>query len=372
MSSVQTWAEDATESPHRDPSHPFSTAGQRADRPAAGAVTTMLGLLIDDRELEARFDACAWEFEAVSQQLDEALDAAFTRGDEEARADVHGVLFALYELHVAPAASERCANQFNPYLIRLRNAIERRWFACELQRTAPLDAAARSAEGLVEAIRAVSAGHRASHHPLFDFLEHDATRAQLAAFFRSDSALNVRFFDLIVLALLGSDPSVRGELAQNFWDEAGKGDARRSHVTLFRNLLLTAGIEHAADDHASLLEWQGLAGYNVFMMTGLNRSHGFRSLGVMAVTELLDPSQYEKLTRGCRRIGFGANGELDYYDEHVSIDVVHAEGWLANVIVPLARSFPAKMDDIYMGAQWRLNTCADYYDQLHAKLLKIV
>ena len=31
-------------------------------------------------------------------------------------AGVHATLFALYELRVAPAASKRCVNQFNPYL----------------------------------------------------------------------------------------------------------------------------------------------------------------------------------------------------------------------------------------------------------------
>lgn len=365
MNSVLVSPERVVDAPFHPQPHPFDFAQPIDDLAAT------IRALIEDHALEARFDASADAFDALSNELDDILDAAFERDEPWALTQAHAVLFALYELHVAPAASERCANQFNPWLTRLRGTIERRWFAAELRRTQPLDANVHDANGLVEAIRVDSAAHRASHHPLFDFLEHDATRAQLAAFFRSDSALNIRFFDLIVLALLGSDASVRGELSQNFWDEAGKGDPRRGHVALFRNLLLSTGIPEAADDHASSLEWQGLAGYNVFMMTGLNRSHGFRSLGVMAVTELLDPSQYEKLTRGCRRVGLGTHGELDYYDEHVSIDVVHAEGWLSNVIVPLAQRFPQRMADIHMGAQWRLNTCADYYDCLHANLLNV-
>ncbi len=327
--------------------------------------------MIENPELDAELDASAPELLAFERDLHDTLEEAFARLDAPALHDIHAALFALYELHVAPAASIRCANQFNAYLTRVRTTIERRWLAVERQRSVPLDKRVGTAEGLVDAICAVSQAHRASHHPLFDFLEKEATHTQLAAFFRSDSALNIRFFDLIVLALLGSDPSVRGELAQNFWDEAGKGEPRRSHVALFRHLLTTTGVGTAEDDHASVLGWQGLAGYNAFMMTGLNRAHGFKSLGVMAVTELLDPSQYEKLARGCRRVGLGVDGELDYYDEHISIDVVHAQGWLANVIVPLATRFEPMMNDIYMGAQWRLNTCGDYYDSLHARLLSV-
>jgi hypothetical protein len=367
MVSVQTGTENARPSSFREISVPPLTTHSSRWTNIAATVRT----IIEDPSLESYLDQNQAEFDALSSDVQRTLDAAFERGDERALADVHAMLFALYDLFVAPAASVRCHNQFNPYLIRLRGAIERRWLESPSLSDILVPADLSTPEDLVQAICSVSAQHRASKHPLFDFLETQANLAQLTEFFRSDSALNIRFFDLIVLALLGSDPAVRGELSQNFWDEAGKGDPLRSHVTLFRNLLLSTGIAHAEDDHASLLNWQGLAGYNLFMMTGLNRSQGFKSLGVMAVTELLDPSQYEKLTRGCRRLGLGTAGELEYYDEHVSIDVVHAEGWLSNVIVPLAGKFPQRMSDIFVGAQWRLNTCAEYYDNLHERLLQI-
>jgi hypothetical protein len=35
---------------------------------------------------------------------------------------------------------------------------------------------------------------------------------------------------------------------------------------------------------AHLYEWQGLAGYNAFMVGGVNRQHYYKSLGVMAMT----------------------------------------------------------------------------------------
>jgi hypothetical protein len=366
MFSMQSSSAHANQSPGRDIVLPPLAANSSTWTNVAAAIRT----IIEDPTLEMHFDENPGEFDALSKQVDRTVEAAFERHDEQALADVHAILFALYDLHVAPAASLRSHNQFNPYLTRLRRDIERRWLgSATMGEIAPVEL--RNAQELVDAICSTSAQHRASKHPLFDFLETQATQAQLTEFFRSDSALNIRFFDLIVLALLGSDPAVRGELSQNFWDEAGKGDPVRSHVTLFRNLLLTTGIAPAEDDHASSLNWQGLAGYNLFMMTGLNRSQGFKSLGVMAVTELLDPSQYERLTRGCRRLGLGGAGELEYYDEHVSIDVVHAKGWLSNVIVPLATKFPHRMNDIYVGAQWRLNTCAQYYDDLHESLLRL-
>jgi hypothetical protein len=298
------------------------------------------------------------------------LDAAFERREMEALYEVHRALFLLYELHVADPGQVRCANQFNGLLTRLRGTIERRWLAAEA-RQMPALPVPTDADGLIAALKQVWREHPVAQHPIFDFLERDATRAQVVQFFQSDSALNIRFFDLIALSLVGSRHEVRKELAQNFWDEAGRGEPTRSHVSLFRHLLDIAGIGQAEDDHASVLGWQGLAGYNLFMLGCLNRQHYYKSLGVLSMTELLDPSQYEKLARGCRRVGFGVGQEMDYYDEHISIDVVHGEGWLVNVIKPVVERSPSAMADILAGAYLRLTTCQDYYDDLYGKLMLV-
>lgn len=371
MSSV---IEDRTQSPPSPLSPDMPTARSSAETlhlaesiaamPLDAAVRTLLEMA----DLESLFEASPL-FEALQARARSVMGQAFDEAVPAALREIHASLFMLYDLHVARAQERRAVNQFNPDLIRLRNEIERKWLAHELGQFDIPVVENTDTESLIAAMKDLWHRHPASHHPIFDFLEHEATREQLCAFFQSDSALNIRFFDLIVLSLLGSEESVRKELAQNFWDESGRGDAKQGHVALFRHLLDTVGIGQAPDDHASTLEWQGLAGYNLFIMTGLNRQHNFKSLGVMAMTELLDPKQYEKLARGCRRLGLGSDGELDYYDEHVTIDVVHGEGWLRNVIAPIVTRHPQALRDVLIGAQWRLRTCHDYYDGLLNRLM---
>ncbi|EOJ3095741.1 iron-containing redox enzyme family protein [Klebsiella pneumoniae] len=92
-----------------------------------------------------------------------------------------------------------------------------------------------------------------------------------------------------------------------------------------------------------------------------------KSLGVMAMTELLDPPQYEKLVAGCRRIGLSER-DVHYYAEHITVDIGHADGWLNNVIVPIGKKHPAAMEEVFFGAALRLQTCNDYYDGLLAAL----
>lgn len=103
------------------------------------------------------------------------------------------------------------------------------------------------------------------------------------------------------------------------------------------------------------------------MLGGVNRQHYYKSLGVMAMTELLDPPQYEKLVAGCRRIGL-TDRDVLYYAEHITVDIGHADGWLNNVIVPIGKKHPAAMEEVYFGAALRLQTCNDYYDGLLAAL----
>lgn len=310
----------------------------------------------DDDRFAARLQA----------RLAALLRRAFGERDEIALADVHRALFALYDLHVADPAMPAVIHQFDPLLTALRSTIERHWLAAEYQRigTAPVF---ESPDALINALRRAVQAHPASHHPLFDLLAMRATRAQLEGFFRSDTALNVRFFDLIVMAMIGSPPETRQELASNFWDEAGRGDPQLSHVQLFRHLLADVGIAPSGDDFASQLTWQGLRGYNLFMLCGLNRQHYFKLLGVMAATELLDPPQYRKLIVGCRRLGLGPS-ITRYYDEHVTVDDVHGEGWLDNVIRPLTQREPRAMSAVWAGCMLRLASCGDYYDALNGQL----
>lgn len=345
--------------------------GGMASHVLASALSIPLDLavsaLCDSVQLEDLVDeAPGWEGRFIDR-LEAVLARALTTRDPDALRQVHGALFSLYDLHVMDGTSPRAANQFNPTLTRIRSRIERAWLDSEVRRLGiargPADSIA-----VVRSLKDLWSRHPVACHPLFDFLEKDASREQVIAFFRSDSALNIRFFDLLLYSMIGSREGVRRELAQNFWDECGRGDAARSHVRLFQHLLETVGAGRAVDNHASELEWQGLAGYNLFMLGSLNRRHYFKLLGIMAMTELLDPSQYEKLARGCRRVGLGNLNELDYYDEHVTIDVVHGDGWLANVVVPIVDETPAVAADIVLGAALRLASCNDYYDALYERL----
>ncbi|WYX49678.1 iron-containing redox enzyme family protein [Achromobacter xylosoxidans] len=291
---------------------------------------------------------------------------AYADQDAGALAQFHRALFDLYNLHVAGPTDPGVENQFSMHLAGIRASLEQEWLRAERARIGAL-AKPMDADGLIAEIKAMWRRHPASQHPLFDALQARASIEQLRGFFKSDAALNIRFFDLIVMALIGSEPEARTELATNFWDEAGRGNPSQSHVTLYRHLLEIAQVGQAEDDHASGLTWQGLRGHNLFMCCAINRRHYFRSLGVMAITELLDPDQYTKLIQGCRRVGL-ADDDLTYYIEHAEIDIIHGDGWLEKVIRPIVDRTPSAIPEVLEGCALRLATCGDYYDDLAHRL----
>ncbi|MBS1206816.1 MAG: iron-containing redox enzyme family protein [Proteobacteria bacterium] len=99
------------------------------------------------------------------------------------------------------------------------------------------------------------------------------------------------------------------------------------------------------------------------MLGATNRQHYYKSIGAMAMTELLDPPQYMKLVNGIKRVGINEKHAI-YYSEHIEVDVDHAEGWLSRVIEPLVCNNPDTAKEILLGASLRLQSCADYYHSL--------
>jgi Iron-containing redox enzyme len=350
-------------------------AVERVGHPARSGLDEAVLALVREAELDRVVGTDHGFFKDFMAQLQRALEDAFARREERALRAVHRSLYHLYEQNFATPANPQAANQFHPFLLRVRSDIERAWERFETARAhiraedIPTDAAAFS-----RFFKARCSGHRLARHPLFDFLEFKAGRDELVQFFMNDRALILRFCDLVSLAMIGADEEVRGELAVNLWDEMGNGDPAMRHTVLFRRLLNYVGCEadHATastEPYVGVLDWQGFAGYNLHLFFSLHRRNYFKSVGCLGSSEFMDSGQYAKILRGCHRVGLEDTERLAYYASHVEIDAGHGETWLANVLVPLVLKYPEARNEIVLGAEMRLNVTADYYDAILARLV---
>lgn len=299
-----------------------------------------------------------------------SCDLAFREHDHDARKAVHRVLHDLYGLHLSKPHPGLSDNQYSVQLLRIRRMIETSWMEWEVAHAGPVPSGIEP-ESIGAAIKSLWKSHSGHNHAVFDFMKTNASRSQIIKYFTTDYALNMCFYDLIVLSLVGIDEDVRMEVANNFWDEMGQGNPARTHVQLYRDLLEYLQIEDSPERFVDALGWEGLSGYNLLLYFAFNRREYFRSIGALAITELSDPDQYAKLLAGCRRIGTDQPSVLDYYSEHVEVDALHGDGWIDNVIVPVLRRYPGEAQAVLEGAAMRLNSSKAYWDWQLAEMAKV-
>jgi hypothetical protein len=355
---------------------PSPTIGPLGEIPRTG-LDDMVLRLARESDLDQFVGEDRAFFPAFMKRLERTIESGLVGRQARALYEIHRALYVLYELNFAAPDNPQAANQFHPFLLRVRNDIERAWERAETSRAqvtpsdVPGDPVRFSAD-----FKDRCARHRLARHPLFDFLEFKATRAELIEFFMHDRALILRFCDLVSMAMVGADDEVRGELAVNLWDEMGNGDPAMRHTALFRRLLSYIGCEAdrtgaSTEPYVGILDWPGFAGYNLHLFFSLHRRNYFKSVGCLGSAELMDGNQYAKILRGCHRVGLDDAEQLAYYASHVEIDASHGETWLANVLVPLVVKYPEARVEIAVGAEMRLNITADYYDSLLQKLLAL-
>ena len=345
-----------------------------ATRGAGNDFSETIRALAAHPDLESYFEEAPAAAAELLRAADSLAQRAYEGNDTAALHQLHKALYLLYEENLRPSGASDVYNQYNPQLIGVRNRLERHWEAFERSRSpiakddVPVDPDAFRAY-----FKELSVGHKMVGHRLFDFLNDEATRDDLIAFFLSDAAVIVRFCDLVVMSMVGVDDEIRPELAENFWDEMGRGQFQERHVHLYRNLLEYAGVNLpgdalVADDFSEHLKWQGLAGYNLYLFLCLHRKNQFRSLGALGAAEMMDPDQYRKVLAGCRRVGLHDEDKLAYYAGHAEMDVAHGDGWCDNVLLPLVQRYPERRHEIVEGAMMRMNITCDYYDELYERM----
>ena len=162
------------------------------------------------KDLDSLLFSNVGHFPRFMDRLSETLRRAFEENCHRSLFQVHKALYYLYEDNIRKPQPGACLNQYHPFVIRLRNEIEKAWEAFELQRIDLTLEEIPSDEGaFVRFLKTRCFSHRVATHPLFDFLEKDATYDEIVSFFMHEGVLILRFCDLIVLSMLGVDEEVR-------------------------------------------------------------------------------------------------------------------------------------------------------------------
>lgn len=199
--------------------------------------------------------------------------------------------------------------------------------------------------------------------PLFPWLGEHANIEQMRWFVAQEAAGEAGFDDLVALAQIKTPTQAKLELARNFWDEMGRGNAKGMHGPMLDALVHALGAAPAIE--ATLAP--SLALGNTMAALATNRAYAYHALGALGVIELTAPTRAAHVSAGLKRLKVAAAAR-HYFDLHAVLDVKHSQAWNREVFATIVSETPDAAPAIAEGALMRLQCGADCFDAYRAHL----
>jgi hypothetical protein len=198
--------------------------------------------------------------------------------------------------------------------------------------------------------------------PLFPWLAEQATYDQMRWFLSQEVAGEAGFEDLTALTQVKMPDRVKLEMASNYWDEMGRGNAAGMHGPMLRRLAEAFSVAPVA---ASTV-WEALALGNLMAGFAAGRRYAYQSVGALGVIELTAPGRAVYVAQGLRRLGVNGKARV-YFELHATLDIRHSAAWNREVIHPLVAADPNLAAPIAEGALLRLRAGARCFERYRAE-----
>ena len=199
--------------------------------------------------------------------------------------------------------------------------------------------------------------------PLFPWLAEEATDGQMRWFLKQEVSGEAGFDDLIALTQVRMPQAAKLELARNFWDEMGRGNARGMHGPMLERLAGTLEVDRVPGP----IVWESLALGNLMIALAANRRYAFQSLGALGVIELTAPGRAELVDRGLKRLEV-AGVARKYFALHATLDVQHSAAWNREILTSLVAEDPRRAVAMAEGALMRLRAGARCFERYRSEL----
>jgi hypothetical protein len=224
-------------------------------------------------------------------------------------------------------------------------------------------AAPRDADGFVAWFEALKATGPGQGDPLFPWLAEEAGLEGFRYFLTQEAAGEAGFDDLTALTLVRMPATAKLELANNFWDEMGRGNPKGMHGPMLGALVTELTLAPTIDGTV----WESLALANAMTAMAANRRYAFHAVGALGAIELTAPGRSRCTADGLRRLGLNGKARR-YFELHATLDLRHSADWNEKVLRPLIGEDPDRAQPIAEGALIRLEAGARCYDRYRAAL----
>ncbi|HVF20816.1 MAG TPA: iron-containing redox enzyme family protein [Mycobacteriales bacterium] len=296
--------------------------------------------------------------------LADSLRSALASGDEtrlevvtavepESRRDALLALALVHDLFTAPLASVGAAARFehHPAIAQLKTRLESEFLSALSQ-----PAAGRQVgEAAVEMMQRIAAHDLVP--PVYDWLADEASLDEMRSYLALEGGPDGGFDDLVALCQVGLEGEPKLELAQNYWDEMGRGTPSEVHTELQRRMARALGIEAVPREQQPV---EALERPLLGTTLATNRWMQPELIGALGLIELQAGPRCRRVVKGLERVGVPADA-VPFYAEHAVADPRHGKDWLVHVVAPLARDVPEWGPRIVAGARWRAEVNARFF-----------
>ena len=223
--------------------------------------------------------------------------------------------------------------------------------------------APRDPSSFVRWFEALEATGPGQHDPLFDWLEAHANLDQMRWYLTQEAAGEAGFDDLTAYVQVKLPTRIKLELARNYWDEMGRGNAKGMHGPMLGRLVERLQLHPLIEDTV----WESLALANAMTAMATRRDYAWHALGGLGVIELTAPGRSAAVAAGLKRLGVNSKDRL-YFDLHATLDVKHSAAWNAEALAPAVAEDPQRAYAIAEGALIRLECGARCFDRYRREL----
>ncbi|MFE6840072.1 iron-containing redox enzyme family protein [Streptomyces sp. NPDC057705] len=258
--------------------------------------------------------------------------------------DLQLALYLLYELHYRGFDGVDDEREWDPDLLRLRQALETRFL--HALRTELSDAPrSRSVEEAFAPllVEPVDLSGSLSHR-----LETGGELWQLREYAALRSLYHLKEADPHAWVVPRLTGRAKAAMAAIEYDEFGAGRADRIHAELFADLMTDLGLDPTYGRYLDRAPAPLLATVNLMSFFGLHRALRGALVGHFACVEITSSPGSRRLAKAMRRCGAGPAAE-HFYAEHVEADAVHEQVVRHEVIAGLLADEPGLEADIAFG-----------------------
>jgi hypothetical protein len=199
--------------------------------------------------------------------------------------------------------------------------------------------------------------------PLFAWFEHEASLEEMRWYLRQEAAGEAGFDDLTAYTQVKMPERIKLELARNYWDEMGRGNAKAMHGPMLQRLVDALELAPAIENTVG----ESLALANGMTAMATCRDLAWHALGALGAIELTAPGRSAAVAAGLKRLGVTARDRL-YFDLHAVLDVKHSAAWNAEALAPAVAEDPNRARAIAEGALMRLTCGARCFERYRREL----